>query len=76
MTTKPRAGTHRADILAALRRGEKMTQIDAINRGYGWRLAAHIHALKEDHGQSIEKTNIYRQKGNPIAQYWMAAGAQ
>lgn len=74
MTTKPRAGTHRADILAALRRGEKLTQIDAINRGYGWRLSAHIYALRWDHGWGIETTDVYRGKGGPIAEYHLPAG--
>jgi hypothetical protein len=73
--TKPKPGTRMAGILEALKRGEKLTQIDALNRGYGWRLAAHIFALKEYHGWSIEKTDIYRQKGNPIAQYSMPAGS-
>lgn len=69
----PKPATRRAAILEALRKGERMTHIDALNRGWGWRLAADIFALRVLHGWRIESAMIQQQSGNEIAVYWLPA---
>lgn len=75
--TLPHHATRRAAILEALRRGERLTQGDTLQRGQGWRLAADIFALKHNHGWPIESLMIGQGEGrNPIALYWLPAEVQ
>lgn len=69
----PKPGTRRADVLEALRRGERLTQSDALVRGMGWRLAADVFVLRE-RGWPIESVMIDQGKGrNAIARYSLSA---
>lgn len=69
----PKPSSRRAAILEAFRRGECLTHADALRRGWGWRLAADVHALKELHGWPILSEPIHQDGGNPIARYWIPA---
>ena len=69
----PKPETRRAAILEALRRGERLTQIDTLRRGMGWRLAADIFALRVK-GWPILTDHLMQRKGHPIARYWLPAG--
>ncbi len=70
----PKPATRRAAILEALRRGERLTHADALARGWGWRLAADVFALKEEHGWPIQATMIQQGEGHkPIARYHLPA---
>ena len=69
----PEPDSRRAAILAALRRGETLTHADALARGWGWRLAADVFALKE-YGWPIKSVLIHQGSSNPIARYWMKEG--
>jgi hypothetical protein len=69
----PRPETRRAAVLEALRRGERLTHIDALNRRWGWRLAADVHALRVK-GWPIVTDQLMQAKGNPIARYRLPAG--
>ncbi|MDP2828734.1 MAG: hypothetical protein Q8O37_09015 [Sulfuricellaceae bacterium] len=72
--TLPRPATRRAEILEALRGGAHLTHGDALRRGWGWRLAADVFALKEEHGWPIVTTMIDQGEGrNPIARYHLPA---
>lgn len=73
--TLPDPSSRRAAILAALRRGERLNHADAIQRGWGWRLAADIFALKDGHGWKVESVLIHRDRGNAIAEYWLPVDA-
>jgi hypothetical protein len=72
--TMPRPETRRAAVLEALKRGEKLTHIDALRRGWGWRLAADIFALRLK-GWAIVTDQLMRAKGSPIARYRLPAGS-
>lgn len=75
--TMPEPNSRRAAILEALRRGEKLTHADALARAWGWRLAADVFALSHDHGWPIQADMIPQGEGrNPIAIYWLDAGAK
>lgn len=66
----PRPATRRAAVLEALRRGERLTQVDGLRRGWGWRLAADVEALRHEHGWPIVTDLIDQGEGrNPIARY-------
>lgn len=72
----PEPNTRRAHILEALQRGDTLTHVDGLNRGWGWRLAADIHALREM-GWPIETLEVHQAAGgNPIARYRLAGGAR
>ncbi len=69
-TTIPKPETRRAAVLEALKRGDRLTHADALRRGWGWRLAADIFALKDVHGWDIRADLIDQGKGcSPIARY-------
>jgi hypothetical protein len=71
----PDPTSRRAAILEALRHGDCLTQANALARGWGWRLAADIFALKEEHGWPIQAAMIPQGEGrNPIALYWLDRG--
>ena len=72
--TMPKPESRRAAVLEALRRGERLTHIDALQRGWGWRLAADVFALSHDHGWPIKAAMVSQSGGNEIALYWMPAG--
>jgi len=72
--TLPKPESRRAAVLEALRRGERLTHIDALRRGWGWRLAADVFALSHDHGWPIKAAMVSQSGGNEIALYWMPAG--
>lgn len=75
--TQPDPASRRAAILEAFRRGESLTHADALARGWGWRLAADVFALKEEHGWPIQAAMIPQGEGrNPIAIYWLPAGVE
>ena len=74
--TLPDPTSRRAAILVALRRGDRLTHADALARGWGWRLAADVFALKEDHGWPIKAVMIPNPGGNSIAEYWLPADAR
>jgi hypothetical protein len=67
----PEANTRRAAILEAFQRGERLTTADALRRGWGWRLAADVHALRE-YGWDIRSILLDQGEGSqPIARYSM-----
>lgn len=75
--TMPRPETRRASILEALRRGERLTHADALRRGWGWRLAADIEALRHDHGWNIHTDMIDQGEGrSQIARYSLPAKSE
>lgn len=74
--TLPDPTSRRAAVLAAFRRGERLTHADALTRGWGWRLAADVFALSHDHGWPIAAHLIANPGGNPIAEYWLPADAR
>jgi hypothetical protein len=75
--TLPDPTSRRAAILEALRRGDRLTHADALRRGWGWRLAADVFALKEEHGWPIQAAMIPQGDGsNPIARYWLPSGVE
>lgn len=56
-------------VLSALERGQKLTQLEALNRGMGLRLSAQIHALRKA-GHDIRSELV--QKGDArVAKYWL-----
>jgi predicted amidohydrolase len=59
-------------ILAALRGGERLTQLDAISRFGCTRLAARIHELREQ-GYAVQTRTIKTRTGKRIAEYSMKA---
>jgi hypothetical protein len=74
--TMPKPETRRAAVLEALRRGDHLTHIDGLARGWGWRLAADVFALKELHGWNIQSAMIPQSGANDIAVYWMDGSAK
>lgn len=68
----PRPNTRRAAVGAALMEGRTLTQAQTLGKGWGWRLAADIFALREM-GWPILTEQIQQAKGNPIARYWLPA---
>ena len=71
----PRPETRRAAILELLRSGERLTQMETLRRGLGWRLAADIEALKHDYGWNIHTDMIDQGKGRKqIARYRLMSG--
>lgn len=75
--TLPDPSSRRAAILEALRRGDHLTHADALTRGWGWRLAADVFALKEEHGWWIVAVMIEQGEGRkPIARYHLPADAR
>ncbi len=59
--------TQANQILSALKRGEKLTPLQALKRFGCMRLAARIHELKND-GYDIKPT-IISTKGSRVARY-------
>jgi hypothetical protein len=74
--TQPDPASRRAAILEAFQRGDRLTHADALARGWGWRLAADVFALKEEHGWPIVSTMIPNPGGNDIAEYHLPADAR
>lgn len=74
--TLPDPESRRAEVLESLRRGDHLTQADALARGWGWRLAADVFALKDIHGWAIAATMIPNPGGNDIAEYWLPPDAR
>ena len=75
--TMPRPHTRRAAVGAALQEGQKLTQADALRKGWGWRLAADICDLRHRHGWPIVTEEIQQENGgHPIARYWLPAGTR
>ncbi len=71
----PDPATRRAAVLEALRSGERLTHADALAKGWGWRLAADVFALRTRYGWPIHADLIDQGKGrNPIARYSLPAG--
>lgn len=69
--TAPDPTTRRSAVLAALQRGARLTHADALRLGWGWRLAADIHALRE-RGWAIQTTLEQKTQGRrPVARYWL-----
>jgi hypothetical protein len=73
MPTTPKPATVVFAVLEILRRGETLTQTDALRLGLGWRLSARIHYLRE-RGWDIRSTKVYTSHGGPaISLYWLPA---
>lgn len=68
-TKQPRSATRRAAVLSALLAGDRLTVIDAINRGWGWSIASDICVLRK-RGYPIVTTEIQHGKAK-IALYWL-----
>ena len=62
--------TQRNMVLTALEKGQKLTPLQALDRGMGLRLGAHIHALRK-RGYDI-RTNLVERNGARVAQYYLA----
>ena len=63
--------TQRSRVCEALLAGRTLTTQTEIREVKGWRLAAIIHALKDEFGWPFE--SAYRGKAN-IKHYWLRAG--
>lgn len=64
--------TQREKVLKALERGQRLTPLEALNRGMGLRLGSHIHALRKA-GHDIRSELV--QKGDArVAKYWLHKG--
>jgi len=61
-----------AQILKALKNGERLTHLDAEKRFNCLRLGARIYDLKK-HGNNIISEMITVPSGKRIAQYWLEA---
>ncbi len=61
--------TQREKVLRALERGQKLTQLEALNRGMGLRLSAHIYALRKA-GHDIRAELVQRGEAR-VAKYWL-----
>jgi hypothetical protein len=57
-------------VLRALRRGEKLTPIDALKRFGCFRLGARVHTLRQD-GHKILTTIVEVGDGKHVARYSM-----
>ena len=62
--------SQKADILAALKRGETLTAMDALTRFGCFRLAARICELKQE-GWNIVSGDYYLPNGKIVAAYRM-----
>ena len=60
--------SQKSDILAALKRGETLTAMDALTRFGCFRLAARICELRED-GWSIVSDDLTLPSGKTVAAY-------
>ena len=61
-----------AQILKALKNGERLTHLDAEKRFNCLRLGARIYDLKHQ-GHKIERRMIVVPSGKRVAQYWLEA---
>ena len=59
-------------ILAALRHGDRLTPLDALNRFQCMRLTSRIYDLRQD-GHTIHSRNVKTQSGKTVSEYWMDA---
>lgn len=74
--TYPTSGSVRGRVLAALLRGELLTQEDARRRWHTSRLGSAIYQLRRDFGWPILTTEIHVPTGDgsryaDVARYWL-----
>ena len=62
--------SQKADILAALIRGETLTAMDALTRFGCFRLAARIYDLRQE-GWNIISEDLTLPNGKIVAAYWL-----
>jgi len=62
--------SQKALVLQALKKGQKITPLDALKRGMGMRLGAHIHKLRQQ-GYDIRR-NMVKRGPSRVAQYYLA----
>jgi biotin operon repressor len=63
--------TQKALVLKALQKGQKLTPLEALNKGMGMRLGAHIHKLRQQ-GYDIRR-NLVKRGPSRVAQYYLAS---
>ena len=61
--------SQRQKVLKALQRGQKLTPLDALNRGMGMRLGGHIYALRKA-GHDI-RSEIVKKGDSRVSKYWL-----
>lgn len=64
--------TQTLEILRALLRGERLTQLGAIRLFGCTRLGARIYDLKHDHGVNIESAMVRTAEGKHVKEYWLS----
>jgi hypothetical protein len=64
--------TQREKVLKALQRGQKLTPLEALNRGMGMRLGGHIYALRKA-GHDI-RSELVKKGDARVSKYWLHAG--
>ena len=62
--------TQAAQILASLKRGERLTPLDALTQFNCMRLASRISDLKRE-GHTIYTRTIKTDSGKLVSEYWM-----
>ena len=62
--------SQKADILAALKRGETLTAMDALTRFGCFRLAARICELRQE-GWGIASDDLRLPSGKIVTSYWL-----
>ena len=62
--------SQRTLVLQALKKGQKLTPLEALNKGMGLRLGAHIHKLRQQ-GYDIRR-NLVKRGPSRVAQYYLA----
>jgi hypothetical protein len=65
--------TQKLHILRALRKGRKLTAMDALREFGCMRLGARIWDLKEDHNIPIQSELIETPNGSRVSRYWISA---
>ena len=63
--------SQKAEILATLKEGERLTALDALERFGCFRLAARIHELKQE-GWNIVPEDVTLPNGKVVAAYRLA----
>lgn len=59
-------------ILRALRKGRKLTAMDALREFGCMRLGARVYELRTDYGVAIESKIITTPNGEHVSQYWLS----
>lgn len=58
-------------VLDALKKGDRLTPLDALNRFKCMRLGARIWNLRHKRGLQIESKKIRTESGKHVSEYWL-----